>query len=762
MKLKNRIRPCEYSAGVLPILFLTATGGAVGVAHGQESADAGRLEELVVTGTRRAERASEVPVAISLFSEEDIERAGIRRPEDFLTLTSSATIVESNNPSDFFITIRGNTQQRAAEAAVAYVLDGVPFLDQRNFNRQLLALEQIEVHKGPQGALYGRNAIGGAIVINTRKPSFDELEGRVTAGFGNNSSGVAEGWISAPIIDDELAFRVGARRSRTDGSFVNDISREKVHRRNELQVDGRLMYLPNDRLTVDLKGEYIERESGAVNWSGLLAGVTIDISEFSANNVSVPWTNNIPGIAEGKRTNLSAKVDFEVVNGVTLTSITAYQDLQDRWGGDGFPYLWDPGQFDIRFPGTSPIGLGAQTQWQRRDSEVAFQELRLTSADEQRLRWLVGGYYAEFRLTNVSIVGVDRAGFLIPNRPSPFGSGNQTRGFLFARDRNEAYAFYGTLDYDVTERLTASASLRYDRERKKQTDFAQAGPPVAGDPRQLPTWTVAPGRSRSATFSESQPKLSLAYAVTDSLNTYASWGRGFKAGGWNPFGTGVLVRQFNPDSTVDDIFPSEVAETVELGAKWAGLENRLLVNAAVFRTDTDNAQLQEFLPQANLNAISTADKVRMYGAELDAQVRVTTELGVILAVGYLDAEVREFSDDPGRVGNKRPNTSPWTVNVSLDYGTEVGADTFLFGRIDYRYQGATTWDWVETPGTRRDPFSLVDLNVGIERGSLTVRGWMKNALNKKYNTEMVVLLPGVGALWRAPERTYGVELSYAF
>jgi len=760
--LKMHAKRFLYSTAIT--FFLASNMLGITDAAAQDPDGDQALEEIIVLGTRRAKSLQDVPVAISVFDSTLIESANITRPGDFLELISNATFVQSNIPGEFYITLRGNTQTRLGESSVALVIDGVPYLDQNNINQEFFELEQIEVLKGPQGALYGRNAIGGAVVIRTRRPDFENWGGSVRASLGNNDFARGNASISGPLIPGKLAAKVSFSHNESDGSFTNELTGENPLRFDEEVYMGRLMATPSEALTIDLKFTRQEINAGGIAWNGMLAippEFGGNVAVFSGDDVSLPWVANIPGFSNNDRTNLSAKIDYETGVG-TFTSITSYAETKDHYGADGFPYFFDAGLFDVFFPGDTPVGLGAQTQNTQRFTEIWFQEIRLTSPSENRFRWIVGAYYAEFDITNSANTGADRAGVNLSPLPNPFGSGNQTLGFQFDTNDNKAYAFYLNTEYDVSDRLEITASLRYDKEEKNQTDHAFALPPDPMDPKGIPFFEVRAFRSRSTEFDDWQPKVTARYTVNDDFSVYASWGRGFKTGGWNPFGTGEILRGFNPASTVEDSFAKEVADSWEIGFKGRMWDNRISISGAAFFTDTDNAQLLEFFPQATLQAISTADKIEMKGVEFDFVIRATEVFTLFGGVGVLDAEITQFASAPDNVGNKRPSTSPLTVNAGIDFNTAVSDRVTLTGRVDYRYQGKTYWDWVATPGGERSSFSLINARAAIEVNSWMVAVWGKNLNDKKYNAEHIVLLPGIGALFRAPERTYGVDLTYRF
>lgn len=724
---------------------------------------AGQLEEIVVTGQRREERLQDAAVAVNAFTADTLENANVTRPGDVLKLAPNVTFVQSNHPGEFYVTIRGNTQTRLGESSVALVVDGVQALDQNGINQELFEIQQVEVLKGPQGALYGRNAIGGAIVIQTKEPNFEAWEGRVKLGAANGSQKTGQFAFSGPLADS-FAIRGAVSYLDRDGYFRNDITGEKVDRFKDKTAFVRGLWKVSDVVTGDFRLGATRMDGGGINWNAILAlppaaGGNADV--LSGDNTDLPWVNNIRGFSQNDRTTASMKWDLDL-GAVKVVSVTSYAKLKDNYGSDSYPYFNDGGLFYTFFPGNTPIGLGAQTQNLRRDSRIVAEDVRLQSNGESPFRWMVGAYYADFDITNKSTVGADTDGVLLGLGPFPFGSPNQTLSFLNDSNDNKAYAGYVNLSYDL-DAWEFALSARYDKEKKKQTDNAFPGAPAAGDPKQIPTWRIESWRTRETEFSQLQPKIAVRYKFNDDVTFYTSWARGFKTGGFNPFGTGALLRSFNPASTVGDVFPKEVADTWEIGVKSTWFDRRLSVNASYFDTKSDNAQLLEFFPQGGLQAISTADEVKMKGFEFEVQARLFDALDVIASYGYLDSEVSKFPSNPTAVGNPRPSTSPYTILVGAQYATTLGATGWEFvGRADYTKQGKTTWDWINTPGGARSPYDVVNARLAVRNDSWEVAAWSKNLGDTEYNAEHIVLLPFAGALFRAAPRTYGLDVQYRF
>lgn len=744
---------------------ITAVLGAAPVHAQSQKGDvtSSQLEEIVVTGQRRAERLQEAAVAVNAFTAETLANANVTRPGDVLKLAPNVTFVQSNQPGEFYVTIRGNTQTRLGESSVALVVDGIQSLDQNSINQELFEIQQIEVFKGPQGAIYGRNAIGGALVIRTKEPNFEQIEGKAKVGYANGNEITGQLSVSGPL-SESFAVRAGVSYLDRDGFYENEITGEHVDRFRDTSAFLRGLWKVNDAVTGDFRVGGSKMKGGGINWNAILVlppafGGNADV--MSGDNTDLPYVNNIRGFSKNDRFNASMKWDFDL-GSMKLVSTSSYAMIKDNYGSDSYPYFNDAGMFYVFFPGSTPVGLGAQTQELVRKSRILAQEVRIQSTDESTLKWMAGAYYARFKVDNVSTTGADTNGVLLGLGPFPHDSRNQTLSYLNDSNKNSAYAFFGSASYDIGP-VELTAAIRYDKEKKKQKDHAFPGAPDVDDPKQIPTWSDQVWRSRKASFSQWQPKISARWTATDDFNVYASWGKGFKTGGFNPFGTGDLLRSFNPASTVEDIFLKETAVTWEVGIKTTWLDRKVAFNAAYFDTRTKNAQLMEFFPVATLQAVSTADKVRMKGFELELMARPVDGLDLIAAYGDLNTKITAFSAEPTYIGHRRPSTSPYTLLLGGQFTHALpiaGWDVAL--RADFTRQGKTVWDWADTPGAFRSAFNLVNARLAVRNEQWEVAVWSKNLFDKHYNSEHIVLLPFAGALYRAAPRQYGAEVAYRF
>ncbi|MFQ3595320.1 MAG: TonB-dependent receptor plug domain-containing protein, partial [Sphingomonadaceae bacterium] len=363
-------------------------------------------EEIIVTGLKRDEALINVPVAVSVFSEELITQAGITRPGEFLALTPNVTFITSNHAGEAFVNVRGQTSVRQSESAVAVVIDGVQLATQNEFNGELFDIQQIEVLKGPQSAIYGRNATAGAIIINTKAPA-DTLEGQVMARYGNWNTVNVNASIGGAIVPEKLRFRVAGAITTTDGPFQNINTGEKVMRVDEHLARVRLDWQVGPDTTIDLRGNYSRLTGGAIAFNAQVVGTTqggVFVDRISTNDTSIPYTNDAPGRNLQEKYNGSVKIDHDF-GGVVLTSITSYNGITDNYQAKNYPYgAWNfPGNnwaTDAFSPGL-PLDIlavfGDNTQKFRIANRAFIQELRLTSDGDRRLRWQAGLFFLKAR-----------------------------------------------------------------------------------------------------------------------------------------------------------------------------------------------------------------------------------------------------------------------------------------------------------------------------------------------------------------------------
>ncbi|WP_158218962.1 TonB-dependent receptor [Roseateles aquatilis] len=703
-----------------PLPLVLATLAAL-QAHAQQqqppapaaaASDAGtKLETVVVSSQRRLELLQDVPVAVKAFSAKQITSMGIASTQDFVNLTPNMSFDNSFTYGNSFVVLRGVTQINNADSPVAVVVDGVPQNNQKQLKMNLFDIERIEVLKGPQGALYGRNAIGGAINIETKAPS-NKLEGFVGAELGNGGKRELSGGVSGALKEDVALFRIVGQTLHTSGLQENAYLGRKidgVDHDNSLRA--KLLLRPNSDVQVDLRASTVDFKAGAT-WDSIVAS-------GKPSDIALP-VQNILGKTTGRTDDFSAKVEADLALG-TFTAITSYTRLREGYRGD----------LDFSNPVAMPsgfLGLGFQGgQGQDLKVRMISQELRLTSRTGQPLRWIAGVYYLDTRRD------LDTRAFV--DTDSSLGQFDDPAKRILENEesnRNKASAVFGQIDYDLRKDLTLSTALRYDRDQRRQTDVIHGG-------------------VREASYGKWQPKVTLTHKLDPEVLAYGTLSTGFRSGG------------FNAPGQAD--FKPETLTNAELGLKTTLLDNRLLLNSAVFASRSKNFQFFYVDVKQSAQVISNIDRVDLKGLDLDFRYLPFKGLELDGGVGITDSTIKQDSAEPGAVGHHTPKNVPFKVNLGIQYAQAVAAGIEGSIRLDYEHRDKKYW---HPDNANVSPaLDLWGLRIGLresrDRWSVALVG--KNLANKRYyadyNAGKYSGLPyDLGSL--ATPRTYGVEARWRF
>lgn len=694
--------------------------------------------EIIVSALRRDQRLQDAPLAITAFDSQAIQDAGIERPADFIALTSNVTLVETQNAGNAFVVIRGITQNRNSEPSVAVIVDGVLQVNPAQFNQELFDIEQIEVLKGPQGGLYGRNAIGGAIVINTKKPT-DQFEGNVTAGVDNGFGYFLRGGISGPLADN-VFFRVAGSYYDTNGFIPNTFLGENADPVEDFSLRGSLLIEPASNLSIDLRGSM-----NLLRTQGLYYNIVNDVNDIA------PVRVNNPGQNDRDIYNVSMKVEYKGDNAV-LTSISSYDTLSEILTGDAFDFLPIEDSFFFNlFENIFGPGNGFDlNQSQFLDVKAFSQEVRLASPnDGRKFNWLVGGYLVDTTrfISTGNMIDTGNGVFPVFRAPST-NPLNPQFSFLSDGQDNFAWAMFANAGYEISPELRIDGSLRYDRDRRRQTTLTPQGflPNVPGVPQ------AQSGEVRTRTFQDWQPKVTLTYKPDRDVTIYGGYSRGFRSGGFNQ--TGVGAEAFNNAIVgVGDIFDAETADTFELGVK--SKIGPVRINAAAYTTKSQNSYFFVFLAASSTQNLGNIPEVRLNGFEIDASARILPYFDVNAAIGVTDSNIEAFPD-PSVIGNQAPQIARSTLNLGAQYSGPLTGKVDLLARMDYRRTGSTWWEPFNT--TVRDPVNIVDARLGIKVDNVAITAFAQNLFNEIYNAEFS---PG-GFVFRARPRRFGVQARYDF
>lgn len=843
------------------VLFLSCL--PFNAAMAQEGASA--IEEITVTARKRDESLQEVPIAITAFTEQTIKKAGIERPADFIGLMPNVTIVDSANVGDTQVSIRGIVSTRDAESTFAYVVDGVLSTNPNSFNEELVDVQQIEVLKGPQGALYGRNAVAGAVLVTTREPS-DEFEGTVRVGVGDPEEYKAAFRFGGGLTDNLRASVSGSYRD-SEGFYKNTFTGQSgvVDYLEDTTARVRAIWEPSDDLRFDFRAGYSDVKGGAINFNAGFA-IPAFAAAFSApnfdqdvNDIDFRYVFNVPGENKQETTDLALKADW-VWNEVDVTAVISYNDLDEYLLSDGtsatfYGYELQPQCLaDRTLYNNTPAGFGGADrtdlygdffnpygifppgngqfppnnvfdfegvygpytptacdgfQYQERNQQDLGFELRFTSPQDQALRWIAGIYAAEIDREVVVAYGADQGqGFL--RQPYVAPTGPNPTDLLFWDDfETSVIALFGEIAYDMSDTTELSLALRWDEEdrkvRNKVPNVAASGLNLNTlDPNTFQPGPINPGFAsnpagipdRSRKFDQLQPKLTFRWSATDNVNVYASYGIGFRSGGFNSLGSADLLNfWFNTgfggageavdaQLVISDEYEKEVSKNTELGVKAQFLDSRLRVNAAVFNTDVEDNQFFEFFagPFGILRVVTTIDDMYIRGFETDFTYQATDAFTIFGGIGLLDSEIEKNTNRPLSVGNPVPQAPEETFNLGGQLDFEFTNNFDVYVRADWQYVGEMWFHTLQTEQvpniwrafgfgpvstdfskSKRDAFDTLNLRIGFEGEAWSATLWGRNITDEEY-LEEVIPAPEFGGSFnhQADGAAYGVDFTYRF
>ncbi|EED36878.1 TonB-dependent receptor [Luminiphilus syltensis NOR5-1B] len=720
----------------------------------------GLLEEVVVTARKRTETLSDSPVSVRAFTESEIRATGIQTPQDFVDLTPNVTLVQTQSTGNSFLNIRGISSSRNSELAAAILIDGVLLSNPTQLNQQLFDIEQIEVLRGPQGALYGRNAIGGAITIVTKQPG-EETEAEIRVGAESAPGYSVKGYVGGPLNDDgSIKYRLAGSYIDLDGYLDNEYLNQEADPYEDTSFRGRLNWDVSDNLTTDFRVSYSKLETQAFYF----------VIDAEADDVDIPIQVNNPGNNEREFTSASFKFDWET-DAFTVTGITSYDDVTELSSGDNFNFL--PREAEFNFFNNDPFGefikflTGDEftdlSQNQFLEVESISQEIRLTSNNDTGLQWIAGAYVIatdRYISTGGQIdrglgvfdveknfrpqIFIDAADGVVDD-PSP------QLGVLADEQDNFAWAVFGQLAYDINDYWEVALSIRYDEDERENTTLTPPEYNVPFNPE------IVFGEVRKETWDALQPKFTVRYRPNEDWMLYADASRGFRSGGFNQTGVGSAVTY----PGIEDLFDEQIADTYEVGAKGTMLDGKLRLSAAAYHTTLEGAYFFFYDAPTNTQNLGSIDEVEYTGLEIEGSALLGDYVTLNFGLGLTDSEITE-SPTEDWLGNQAPLVSEVTGNIGLQFRAPIGDDKEFFIRGDYQYLGETWWE--PNNDSSRSGVNLLDARMGIEDlDNWAVTLWVRNAGDKEYNTEYSPgPAPGFNFLWRAQPVRYGIELTKWF
>ena len=748
------------------------------IAFAQDAEEAVASDEIIVTARRQNERLIDVPASVSVLDADSLAKTGADNAQGFAQLTPGVTIVTGTaEAGDTQINIRGINGARDAESSVALVVDGILKTNTAQLNQTQGTLRQIEILKGPQGAIYGRNAAAGAIVISTVKPG-DTLEGAVKFSYANENTIEGTAYIDAPLGENAGLVLSGNYRT-TDGFYRNQfLDRKVVDDQEVYAIDGRFMAQLGDNTNIDLKARYAKLSGASINFNSVFHIEAFGGAFFEdVDDHELGYYSNIRPTNDQRTIDFSAKLEHDF-GSTKLTAWALYSDVDQSLTADGTsadfaryisPALGAPanstnlavqnqcfattaaltgfpvnapgfiGQIPVPFifaPATgSTFGAYSPTtcdgtQLQIRNQKDVSGEIRLASNGDGPLDWQLGVYGLHIdRSVGVSL-GADLGQGVSGELYNAPGSSNPTSQLFSDKFKTDVYAAFGSADYAMSDKFKAGVALRYDIEDRSTSNLVpNVFDPITGakiNPGLPATGSIA---DKSASFKQLQPKVTLSYTPNSSTNIYANWGIGFKSGGFNNTGSSALVNaNFNIPAigagvTINDQFRKERSSAFEAGIKGSLFDNRVTFDLAGYYTRITDMQFFEFFVGSFglLRVVSNIDKVEVKGVEFNTSARIVDGWKIFGSVNLTDSEIKKNTSRPYTVGNKSPYTADYTINLGSQIDAPLNDSIDLVMRADYRITGATWFHTVQNQ-TRATIFSQL-----LPISALALPGFVGNA-----------------------------------
>lgn len=700
---------------------------AVGPVHSALAQDI-TLEEIVVTSQRRAQNLQETPLAVTALTSLQIERQQVTETLDLLR---SVPNMQGNNnvtiglSNSYFLRGIGNTESIATfDVPVGTYVDDIYIARQNGNNIELVDIERIEVLRGPQGTLFGRNTTGGAINVITRKPGEEfQAKGEVAYGRFNEIRGKAS--IDVPISDKVLT-NFSAYYLNDDGWMDGQTTGEKYNFQESLGVRAALRLLPSDNVTWDVTVDYSDTDhqnlgasvDGPASQTNTSAGSDgpwqgangrqnfTNLRNCKDGDTALEWIQNGCTANEVYGYNLSSNLAIDASDWLTINVITGYRNLDHSFAS---PLLDNnPGNT----LGLDEFGLANDGQHNQFSQEIKF------NADlmDGRIQLVTGGFYMkeDNRTIFQDLISL--------------GEGALVNAITANRDMEndtESFAWYGQFDYEIIDRLTLTAGLRWTDEKKTVgIDFFDgAGAPVF-DEGDIP----APDQFTTVKFT---PRVAIQYEATDDLMFYASATNGFKSGGWNARSTSAATFT---------AFQEETVWSYELGMRAEFWDNRARLNVTAYDANYDDIQIATVLPGTATFVTQNAGDTGNRGLEIEASAAVTDGLNIFGSFGYMDAEFKTLLPialasgfTPDTVPVRSPDFTAqagFSYITTLDNGGDVNVNADVQITDDFEVNNQNG------PSGSNQGYETVNASVGYdnEDGTWGVSLGCKNCLNKKYWT----------------------------
>ncbi len=714
MTVKNH-KPGRALLGTSALLWLASCNLA------QAQADSTGIESVIVTAEKRAENIQDVPISMVALSGDAMARAGVSTLDGLQHYAPGLTISNVGNGFVSYTYLRGsgtNQIDAGSDPSVAYFIDEVYIGGTAGLQFDLLDVDRVEVLKGPQGTLFGRNASAGAISITTKRPEKDFAVG-FDATIGNYGEYVARGSVTGPISDN-LLYRFSAGYKHGDGYTDNLAGGPRPGRVSSFGARGQLEWV-GDRATFLLTFDGLTARDGmtnqfisSANKFGLLSPAAI--AALPPGESFYKHYYNVDGYEDQDLFDVTGRLEWDTAIGA-LTSISAFRTnrfsrLQDQDGTIANSYVLGTNERDNTFS----------------------QEIRLTSDGKSALHWLGGLYYYHGRITDQFTVGAG------PDFPTAIVQ--NTTALDFSTITTDSYAAFGQLAYDITDQISITAGGRYTEDDKSDSRSVKgflAPVPFVVNPR--------------AKWHAFNPSATLNYKITPDVLTYFSYRQGFKSGGFQTLLPATALMASTP-------FAPEKVNSYELGLKSSWFDHHLIVNAALFRSDITNQQILRIMGPG-VQTIDNAGATQTDGLDLSIEARPISDLHLRADMTFQSAQFQRYQNGAVSYAGKRQLRSPdFSGSYSADYNFALGGGANLVARGEYTYTSNSYFDAANTnaPGLFQPGYGLGNLFLTYlpAAGNWELAAWVKNLGDAHYYRNIAIAGP-TGLAVPGDPLTFGVS-----
>jgi iron complex outermembrane receptor protein len=658
-----------------------------------------QLDAVIVTAEKREDDIQKIPSSISNISARQVEQYRMWNAKD---ITAIAPNVYSANPGDNrnVTSIRGVTTT-SYDPAVATYVDGVNQFNLDTYIAPIFDIERIEVLRGPQGTLYGRNAMGGVINIITKEPTnsthaFAELN---AGEYGQQRYSLG---VRTPIINDKLFFGAAWMYDKSDGFYDNTFYNQDFDKKHSFTGNYYLKYLLNSRLSFALNVKHhANRNDGAFALAPDDSTAFAEPFKVQQNALTTLIDNTI-------NTSLNIQHTGELVN---FTSLTTYQS--------NHRYYKTPIDGDFSPADIITIGNNYGKDWNH--VKVWTQEFKLTSAPSSTspVQWTAGTYLFYQDSPNKQASHFGENGDL-------YGAQPNTSVINTTEAKSKGIAFYGQLTYMLLPELDITAGLRYDHEKKEQRVLGE----YTVDPDPTPIFETQPDTSAAASYDAFSPKLSLTYHISEDHHAYVTGSRGYRTGGFT---------QLSADPSQPPLYQykPEYSTNIEAGIKNSFYHHRLRVNLSLFYIKVNDAQVPTLvLPQA-LTVTRNAGELTSKGGELEIVAAPSKGLQVEYNLGYTDATYNKLvvpnqGVEVSLEGNRQLFTPRYTSMLAIQFSPQISEwqSLKLLVRGEAQSIGPQYFDLANT--IRQNSYTLLNARAGVAGDNFELMLWMRNISDERY------------------------------